>query len=194
MTITQNDVLWSEPPPATRIEKIVAISTVSGVGVLMALALWFGLHSVEGLVGLGRDEWVFADFGYLGLMALTAVLLLIHAARGEDALRPKTMIALSCIIGALGTAQALYLGWFRFIGAGWSGEDWKMSSVLGLTAMILLPYALPFTAGVILLRNDFEPVNWRVRAVSIAVASTAIVILLAALIPRWARLAEMGVC
>ena len=193
MTSTQNEVLWSEPPPATRIEKIVAISTVTGVGVLMALALWFGFHSVEGLAGLNRDGWVFADFGYLGLMALMAMLLLIHAALGEDALRPKTMTALSCIIGALGTAQALYLGWFRFIGAGWSGEEWKMSAVLGLTAMILLPYALPFTVGIILVRNDFEPVKWRVRAVAIAIASTALVIALASLIPRWVRLAEMGV-
>lgn len=193
MTITQNEALWSEPLPATRIEKIVAISTVSGVGILMALALWFGFNAVEGLVGLGRDGWVFADFGYLGLMALMAVLLLIHAALGEDALRPKTMIALSCIVGALGTAQALYLGWFRFIGAGWSGEEWKMSAVLGLTAMILLPYVLPFTVGIILVRNDFEPVKWRVRAVAIAIASTALVIALAALIPRWARLAEMGI-
>lgn len=40
---------------------------------------------------------------------------------------------------------------------------------------------------------DFKPVKWRVRAVSIAVGAAALIITLAALIPRWARLAEMGV-
>ena len=59
--------------------------------------------------------------------------------------------------------------------------------------MSVLPFALPFVAGIILLRNDFEPVKWRVRAVSIAVGAAAVIIALAALIPRLARLAEMGV-
>lgn len=116
-----------------------------------------------------------------------------NSSAGEDALRPRTLLTLSSIIGGIGTLLALGKGWFMMIGLLYSEEAWKESAVFPLIAISIVPLALPFASGIILLRNDFEPVKWRVRAVSIAVGEAAIIIALAALIPRWARLAEMGI-
>ena len=192
MTSTQSEAIWVEPPPATRGEKIVAISTVSAGGVIMALAVGHLFMSARGLVPFNTGEWGFPDFAYLMLMVLLSALILVHAALGEDALRPRTMIALASTVGAIGTLLALGKGWLMLVGAGFSEARWMECSAFAALAISILPFALPFTAGVILLRNDFEAVAWRVRAVAIAVTATAFVIVLAALIPRWARLAEVG--
>lgn len=122
-----------------------------------------------------------------------SALVLAHASLGEDALRPRTMIALFSIIGGVGTLMALTKGWLMMIGLLYSEETWQESAVFVLVAMSIVPFVLPFVSGIILLRNDFEPVRWRVRAVSIAVGCPTLVVVLAALIPRWARLAETGV-
>lgn len=180
------------PEPATRSERLIAISTVSLIGVALALSIMHLFLMITGLVPINTGEWGFADLSYLTLMALLSVLLLVHASLGEDALRPRTLIVLSSIIGGIGTLMALTKGWFMLIGLLYSEETWKESAVLALVVLSIVPFTLPFTSGIILLRNDFEPAKWRVRAVSIAVAVAAFIIALAALIPRWARLAEMG--
>lgn len=193
MTSTQRTALWVEPEPATRGERLVANTTVILIGVAMALSVLHLFLMIKGLVPINTGEWGFADASYLVLVALLSVLLLVHASLGEDALRPRTMVTLSSIVGGIGTLFALGKGWFLLIGLLYSEEAWKESPVFALIVMSIVPFALPFASGIILLRNDFEPVKWRVRAVSIAVAIAAIIIALAALIPRWARLAEMGV-
>jgi len=176
-----------------RSERLVANASVSLIGVAMALSIAHLFMMITGLVPINTGEWGFADISYLALMALLSALVLVHASLGEDALRPRTMIALSSIIGGIGTLMALTKGWFMLFGLLYSEETWKESAILALVVMSIVPFALPFASGIILLRNDFEPVNWRVRAVSIAVGAAALIITLAALIPRWARLAEMGV-
>lgn len=193
MTSTKPVALWVEPEPATRIEKIVAISTVSLIGVALILSIGHLFLMIRGLVPINTGEWGFADVSYLALMALLSTLILVHASLGEDALRPRTMLVLSSLIGSIGTLMALAKGWFMLIGLLFSEESWKESALFALVAMSIVPFALPFASGIVLARNDFEPVKWRVRAVSVVVASAAIVIVLAALIPRWARLTEMGV-
>ncbi|MFD5225397.1 hypothetical protein ACFWHT_07220 [Microbacterium sp. NPDC058342] len=193
MTSTKPDTLWVEPEPATRPEKLIAISTVSLIGVAMALSIVHLFLTITGLVPSRTGGWGFADLSYLALMALLSALVLVHASLGEDALRPRTMIVVSSVIGGTGTLMALTKGWWMMIGLLYSEETWRESAVLALVVMSIVPFALPFVSGVILLRNDFEPVTRRVRAVSVAIASSALVISLAALIPRWARLAEMGV-
>lgn len=193
MTSRQPVALWVEPEPATRSERLVAISTICLIGVGMVLAILHLFLMITGLMPINTSEWGFADVSYLALMALLSVLVVVHASLGEDALRPRTMIVLSSVVGGIGTLMALTKGWFLMFGLLYSEESWKESALLALVVMSIVPFALPFASGIILLRNDFEPVKWRVRAVSIAVASAAIVIVLAALIPRWARLAEMGV-
>lgn len=193
MTSTQPTVQWVEPEPATRGERLVANASVILIGLAMALSVLHLFLMIKGLVPINTGEWGFADVSYLMLMALLSVLLLVHASLGEDALRPRTMVTLSSIIGGIGTLLALGKGWFMLIGLLYSEEAWKESAVFALIVMSIVPFALPFASGIILLRNDFEPVNWRVRAVSIAIATAAIIISLAALIPRWARLTEMGI-
>lgn len=193
MTSTQPTAQWVEPEPATRGERLVANASVILIGVAMALSVLHLFLMITGLVPINTGEWGFADASYLVLMALLSALVLVHASLGEDALRPRTMVTLSSIIGGIGTLLALGKGWFMLIGLLYSEEAWKESAVFALIVMSIVPFALPFASGIILLRNDFEPVRWRVRAVSIAVGVATIIIALAALIPRWARLAEMGV-
>lgn len=190
---TQTKPLWVEPPPVTRHERLVAVSSVSLIGVALVLSIGHLFLMIKGLVPINTGEWGFADLSYLALMALLSVLVLVHASLGEDALRPRTMIVLSSIIGGIGTLMALTKGWFMMIGLLYSEETWKESAVFALVAMSIVPFALPFVSGIILLRNDFEPVRWRVRAVSVAVGCATLVVVLAALIPRWARLAETGI-
>lgn len=192
MSSTKPVAPWVEPEPATRSERLIAISTVGLIGVALALSIMHLFLMVTGLVPINTGEWGFADLSYLTLMALLSVLVLVHASLGEDALRPRTMIVLSSIIGGIGTLMALTKGWFMLIGLLYSEETWKESAVLALVVLSIVPFALPFASGILLLRNDFEPAKWRVRAVSIAVGVAAFIIALAALIPRWARLAEMG--
>lgn len=193
MMSTQPVALWGEPEPATRSERLVANTSVSLIGVAMALSIAHLFMMITGLVPINTGERGFADISYLALMALLSALVLVHASLGEDALRPRTMIVLSSIIGGIGTLMALAKGWFMLFGLLYSEETWKESAILALVVMSIIPFALPFASGIILLRSDFEPVKWRVRAVSIAVGAAALIITLAALIPRWARLAEMGV-
>ncbi|OIU87698.1 hypothetical protein [Microbacterium sp. AR7-10] len=193
MMSTQPVTLWVEPEPATRSERLIAISTICLIGVGMVLAILHLFLMITGLVPINTGEWGFADVSYLALTALLSVLVLVHASLGEDALRPRTMIVLSSVIGGIGTLMALAKGWLMLIGLLYSDESWRESAVLALVVMSIVPFALPFASGVVLARNDFEPVKWRVRAVSIAVGAAALIITLAALIPRWARLAEMGV-
>lgn len=193
MTSTKPVALWVEPEPATRSERILAVSTVSLIGVTLVLSIGHLMLPTSGLVALDRDGWGFADVSYLALMALMSALVVAHASLGEDALRPRTMVVLSSVIGGIGTLLALGRGYFLMFGLRYSEEEWRTCAVLALAVLSIVPFALPFAAGVILLRNDFEPVKWRVRAVSIAVGATAVIIALAAMIPRWARLAEMGI-
>lgn len=193
MTTTQTTPLWVEPAPATRSERIIAVASVSLIGVTLLLSVLHLFLMIKGLVPINTGEWGFADLSYLALLALMSALVLVHASLGEDALRPRTMIALSSIIGGIGTLMALTKGWFMMIGLLYSEEAWKESAVFALAAMSVVPFVLPFVSGVILLRNDFEPVKWRVRAVSIAVGCATLVVVLAALIPRWVRLAETGI-
>ncbi|AXL12091.1 hypothetical protein DXT68_08045 [Microbacterium foliorum] len=193
MDSTKPVALWIEPEPATRSEQLIAISTVCLIGVGMVLAVFHLFLMITGLVPINNGEWGFADVSYLALTALLSVLVLVHASLGEDALRPRTMIVLSSVIGGIGTLMALTKGWLMLIGLLYSDESWRESAVFALVVMSIVPFALPFASGVILARNDFEPVRWRVRAVSIAVGAAALIIMLAALIPRWARLAEKGV-
>lgn len=190
---TQTKPLWVEPPPATRRERLVAVSSAGLIGVALVLSIGHLFLMIKGLVPINTGQWGFADLSYLALMALLSALVLVHASLGEDALRPRTMIALSSIIGGIGTLMALSKGWLMMIGLLYSEETWKESAVFALVAMSIVPFALPLASGIILLRNDFEPVRWRVRAVSIAVGCATLVVVLAALIPRWARLAETGV-
>lgn len=193
MSSTKPVALWVEPEPATRSERIIAVSSVSLIGVALVLSIGHLFLPTMGLVGLNRDGWGFADVSYLALMALMSALVLVHASLGEDALRPRTMLVLSSVIGGIGTLLALARGYFSLFGLLYSEEEWRTYAVFALTVSSVVPFALPFASGIILLRNDFEPVRWRVRAVSIAVGVAVVIIALAALIPRWARLAEMGV-
>ncbi|MGV2983610.1 hypothetical protein ACNPNP_07845 [Microbacterium sp. AGC85] len=193
MTTTQSAPLWVEPEPATRSERLVANASVTLIGVASALSIAHLFMMITGLVPINTGEWGFADISYLALMALLSAMVLVHASLGEDALRPRTMIMLSGIIGGIGTVMALAKGWLMLFGLLYSEETWRESAMLALVVMSIVPFALPFASGIILLRNDFETVRWRVRAVSIAVAAAAFIIALAALIPRWARLAETGV-
>ena len=185
--------LWVEPEPASRSERIIAVSTVSLIGVVLALAIGHLFLPTMGLVALNRDGWGFADVSYLVLMALMSALVMAHASLGEDALRPRTMLVLSSVIGGIGTLLALVRGYFSLFGLLYAEEEWRTYAVFALAVLSVVPFALPFASSIILLRNDFEPVRWRVRAVSIAVGVAVLIIALAALIPRWARLAEMGV-
>ena len=193
MESTKPATLWVEPEPATRSEQLISMSTVCLIGVGMVLAIFHLFLMITGLVPINTGEWGLADVSYLALTTLLSVLVLVHASLGEDALRPRTMIVLSSVIGGIGTLMALTKGWLMLIGLLYSDETWRESAVFALVVLSIVPFALPFASGVILARNDFEPVKWRVRAVSIAVGAAALIITLAALIPRWARLAEMGV-
>ncbi|MFF5626655.1 hypothetical protein ACFY5A_14905 [Microbacterium sp. NPDC012755] len=193
MSSTKPVALWVEPERATRSEKIIAVSTVSLIGVVLALAIGHLFLPTTGLVALNRDGWGFADISHLALMALISALVLVHASLGEDALRPRTMLVLSSVIGGIGTLLALARSYFLLFGLLYSEEEWRTSAVFALAVLGVIPFALPFASGIILLRNDFEPVKWRVRAVSITVGTAALIVVLAAMIPRWVRLAEMGV-
>ena len=193
MNSTKPAALWTEPEPAMRSERLIAISSVSLIGVALALSIAHLFLMITGLVPITTGEWGFADASYLALVALLSALVLVHSSLGEDALRPRTMIALSIIIGGIGTLMALAKGWLLLIGLLFSEETWREFAVFALVALSIVPFAVPFASGIILLRNDVEPVKWRVRAVSIVVAVAALIVALAALVPRWARLAEMGV-
>lgn len=193
MSSTKPVALWVEPEPETRSERIIAISTVTLIGVMLVLSIGHLFLPTMGLVALSREGWGFADISYLALMALMSALVLVHASLGEDALRPRTMIALSSVIGGIGTLLALARGYFSLFGLLYAEEEWRTYAVFALAVLSVVPFALPFASGIILLRNDFEPVRWRVRAVSIAVGVAVLIIALVALVPRWARLAEMGV-
>jgi len=186
---------WVEPEPATRSERIIAVSSVALIGIALALSIGHLLLLLipTGLVPLGTGGWGFADVSYLALMVLMSVLVMVHASLGEDALRPRAMVVVSSIVGGIGALLALARGYFLMFGLLYSEETWKEYAVYAVIVLSIVPFALPFASGIILLRNDFEPVRWRVRAVSIAVAAAAAIIVLAALIPRWVRLAEMGV-
>ena len=193
MTAPPTAPLWVAPEPATRTERLVAVSTVSAIGLMMVLAILHLALTPYALIGVETAEWGFADFSYLLLMVHLSALTLVPASLREDVPRSRTMIALACTIGLVGTVLTLAKGWFMLIGLLYADEDWKTYVVLGATVISLLPFVLPFASGVILLRNDFEPVRWRVRAISIIVASTVAVIAVAALLPRWARFAELGI-
>lgn len=193
MSSTKPVALWVEPEPATRSERIIAVSSVSLIGVVLVLAIGHLFLPTTGLVALNRDGWSFVDVSYLALMALMSALVLVHASLGEDALRPRTMLVLSSVIGGIGTLLALARGHFSLFGLLYSEEEWRTYAVFALAVLSVVPFALPFASGIILLRNHFEPVRWRVRAVSITIGAAALVIALAALVPRWGRLAEMGV-
>lgn len=156
---------------------------------LMLCAIGHLFLMPTGLVWM--DIWGFPDYSYLALMALMSALAIVHSTLSEYAIRPRTIIVLSSTVGGLGTLMALARGWLMLFGAAFADEDWIAYSVFGATVISILPFALPFAVGLILLRNDFEPAKWRVRAVSFAVVSAVVIIMLAALIPRWARAAEM---
>lgn len=177
---------WSEPEPATRDERVVAWGTAVAVALLLlgAVAHLFLLGS--GLVPFEGGAWGFPDYSYIALMVAMSTVLVAHSSLSEDALRPRTIIVLATTIGGIGTLLALVKGWLTMFGAAFAEQDWVTYSVFGAVAISILPFALPFAVGIILLRNDFEPVRWRIRAVSLAVASSAVVIALAALVPRWA--------
>lgn len=183
--------LWTEPPPATRAERAVAIATVTAMTALMLCAIGHLFLMPSALVG--RGNWGFPDYSYVALMVLISALVITHTTLSEDAIRPRTIIVLSSTVGGIGTLMALAKGWLMLIGAAFADEDWIAYSVYGAIALSILPFVLPFAVGVILLRNDFEPVKWRVRAVVFAVASATLIIVLAALIPHWAWAVEMGV-
>lgn len=176
---------WSEHEPATRAERVIAIATTAAVALLTVGAIGHLFLLSSGLVPFNAGEWGFPDYSYLMLMALMSVALIAHSALPEDALRPRTIIILSSTIGGVGTLLALAKGWLMSFGAAFAEEDWIAYSVLGATAVSILPFALPLAAGIILLRNDFEPRRWRMRAVAIAITVAATVILIAALVPRW---------
>lgn len=182
---------WTDPPPATRAERAVAIATVTAMTALMLCAIGY-LHVMPSAL-ISRGAWGFSDYSYVALMLLMSALVIAHSALSEDAIRPRTLTALASTIGGIGTLLALAKGWLLLIGAAFADEDWIAYSVFSAIALSILPFALPFAAGIILVRNDFEPVKWRVRAVSIAVASATLVIVLAALVPRWVRAVELGV-
>lgn len=158
----------------------VALLTVGAIGHLFLLG--------SGLVPFKEGDWGFPDYFYLMLMALISAALLAHSALPEDALRPRTIIVLSSTIGGVGMLLALAKGWLMSFGAAFADEDWVAYSVLGATAVSILPFALPLAVGIILLRNDFEPRKWRMRAVALAITFAATVILIAALVPRWVGL------
>jgi|EndMetStandDraft_3_1072993.scaffolds.fasta_scaffold75607_2 hypothetical protein len=179
-------VYWSEPEPATRAEKAVAVATAAAIALLMLCAVGHLFLFSTGIVPLGTSEWGFPDVSYLALMTLMSTLVITHSALSEDAIRPWTIVIISSAIGGIGTLLALARGWLLAFGAAFAEEDWVTYSVLGATAISILPFALPFAVGVILVRNDFEPPRWRVRAVSLAVAISAAIVVLAALAPRWA--------
>lgn len=193
MSSTKPVALWVEPEPATRAERIIALSTVSLIGVVLALAIGHLFMPTMGLVGLNQDGWGCADISYLALVALMSALVVVHASLGEDALRTRTMVVLSSVLGGIGTLLALARGYFSLFGLLYAEEEWRTYAVFALAVLSVVPLALPFASGIILLRNDLEPVRSRVRAVSIAVGVAVLIIALAVLIPRWARLAEMGV-
>lgn len=176
---------WSEPEPATRAERVFAIATTTATALLMVGAIGHLFLLGSGLVPFKAGEWGFPDYSYLMLMALMSVALIAHSALSEDALRPRRIIVLSSTIGGVGTLLALAKGWLMLFGAAFAEEDWVTYSVLGATAVSILPFALPLAAGIILLRNDFEPTQWRMRAVALAIALATTVILIAALVPRW---------
>ncbi|QAY61200.1 hypothetical protein ET475_15240 [Microbacterium protaetiae] len=176
---------WSEPEPATRTERIFAIATTMTVALLTLCAIGHLFLLGSGLVPFNAGEWGFPDYSYLMLMGLMSVALIARSALSEDALRPRTIIVLSSTIGGIGTLLALAKGWLMLFGAAFAEEDWVTYSVLGATAVSILPFALPLAAGIILLRNDFEPRQWRVRAVALAITVAATVMLIAALVPRW---------
>jgi len=175
----------AEPEPATRAERVVAITTTAAVALLTVGAIGHLFLLGSGLVPFNAGEWGLPDYSYLMLMALISVALIVHSALPEHARRPRTIIVLSSTIGGVGTLLALAKGWLMSFGAAFAEEDWIAYSVLGATAVSILPFALPLTAGIILLRNDFKPREWRVRAVAIAITVAATVILIAALVPRW---------
>lgn len=170
-------------------ERAVATATITAMTALMLCATGHLFVMPTGLVWMGI--WGVPDYSYLALMALMSTLAIVHSALSEDAIRPRTLITLSSTVGGLGTLMALAKGWLMLFGAAFADEEWIAYSVFGATAISILPFALPFAVGLTLLRNDFEPTKWRVRAGSFAVASAALIIMLAALIPRWVRAAEM---
>ena len=176
---------WSEPEPATRAERVFAIATTTAVALLMVGAIGHLFLLGSGLIPFKAGEWGFPDYSYLMLMVLISAALIAHSALSDDALRPRTIIVRSSTIGGVGTLLALAKGWLMLIGAAFAEEDWIAYSVLGATAVSILPFALPLAAGIILLRNDVEPREWRTRAVALAITFAATVILIAALVPRW---------
>lgn len=183
---------WVPPDPPTRAELVVAAVTVTLIAVLMLCGIGLLFSPVDSLLAGHHGYWGFTAYGYVGLMLLMSACVIAHSALSEDALRPRTILGLSIGVGGIGTAMALMKGWFLLFGAAFVTESWISYWVVGVTLLSILPFALPFTAAVILLRNDIEPVRWRVRAMSIAVGSAALVFVLALLVPQWVRAIEMG--
>ncbi len=81
---------WSEPEPATRVERVVAWGTAVAVALLLLCAVGHLFLLGSGLVPFKAGEWEFPDYSYIALMVAMSAVLMTHSSLSEDALRPRT--------------------------------------------------------------------------------------------------------
>lgn len=196
---TQVTAPASDPELAIRRERVLAVGTVVAVGLLLLSAIGHLFLLGGGLVPFRTGEWGFPDYSYLLLMAVMSAALITHSTLSEGAQRPRAIVILSSTLGGVGTLVALAKGYLMMFGAAFADEDWVTYSVFGATIISILPFLLPLAVGIVLLGQRSgrasgntpllsapERMRWRVRGVVIAIPLAVTVILLAALVPRWA--------
>lgn len=174
---------------STRLGDWVGAFTLLIMIVLFVGALAHELVHMKGLLIINTGRWGMADFSYLIGLALLAVATLCHAMVISPTRSPVTAIWLSVGFGAPGVLLALGLTWLLLIG---SDTNWKVASTFSSFTLKVLPFVMVLAAGITMLRMRDRSLRLRVVGVGICVASAAVVVALAAWIPRLVRAIELG--
>jgi len=171
--------------------------TLLMIVLLFVTALLYELASISGLPLVSidgwtiphTDRWAVFDVGYLAGLALLAAVTLCHAMLISPTRSPLTAIWLSIAFGTLGVLLAMVEILLDQIGA---DTDWKLAVTFSSFVLNVLPFLMVLAAGIVMLRMRDRSIRFRVIGVGICVASAAVVVVLAAWIPRLVRATELG--
>lgn len=169
--------------PVKPAQRAASIATLVVVMALLIASLFHIFHRTVETHG-PNQQWSVVDAPYLLGMIALAALLVIHAGLQEEAMLPRTLVTITCIL-AVPAGLLMFLIVIAWSIAQEQGATtaWIDAAAVGQLVTAILPFALPFTSGVILWRHDTETAKFRVRAVSLAVAIAAAVVLIAAGLP-----------
>ncbi|MBN9156871.1 hypothetical protein [Microbacterium sp.] len=177
-----------------RPSRAIAIATLCSVILLLALSLFHAVATnAAGLVTAVTGRWDWAEWDYLGLVALLAAVLLVHAAQDERAMFPRT-IATAAVV--LGSADCFLMYWKWVLLAppplNESEPSWLAVAANFMFVLTLMPFAMAFVAGFVMRRVDHTSARFRVGMTAIVVGTAMLLIALAMWMPRLAASAGDG--